>query len=58
LNIQARHKPARRPLPAELPRETETIPPKQDACPDCGGALRLLGEDVSEMLDMFRRASK
>src|ERR1700722_10560541 len=44
-------KPARRPLPAELPRETETIAPAQEACPDCGGTLRRLGEDVSEMLE-------
>lgn len=45
LNEAARKKPARRPLPAELPRETETIAPKQEACPDCGGTLRFLGED-------------
>jgi transposase len=44
-------KPARRALPAELPRETETIAPAQKACPDCGGALRRLGEDVSETLE-------
>src|ERR1700674_2157012 len=30
-------KPARRPLSAELPRETEIIAPAQEACPDCGG---------------------
>jgi transposase len=48
---QAARKPARRALPAELPRETETIAPSQVACPDCGGALRLLGEDVSETLE-------
>lgn len=48
---QTRRKPARRPLPAELPRETETIAPKQEACPDCGGTLRMLGEDVSETLE-------
>jgi transposase len=47
----APRKPARRPLPAALPRETETIAPKQEACPDCGGTLRPLGEDVSEMLE-------
>ena len=47
----APQKPARRPLPAELPRETETIAPAQEACPDCGGTLRRLGEDVSEMLE-------
>jgi transposase len=50
-NEKASRKPARRPLPAELPRETETIAPNQEACPECGGRLRLLGEDVSEMLE-------
>ena len=44
-------KPARRPLPPHLPRETREIPPKQEACPDCGGKLKPLGEDVSEMLE-------
>lgn len=46
-----RRKPARRPLPAELPRETETIAPEQEACPSCGGTLRHLGEDVAETLE-------
>ena len=41
----------RRPLPAHLPREIRTHLPKQDACPDCGGELRKLGEDVSEVLE-------
>src|SRR5580700_12229737 len=36
----ASRKPARRSLPAGRPRETETIAPKQEACPDCGGKLR------------------
>jgi transposase len=44
-------KAARRPLPAELPRETETIEPRHEACPACGGTLRRLGEDVSETLE-------
>jgi transposase len=44
-------KPARRALPAQLPRETVTYAPKQEACPDCGGTLRHLGEDVSEILE-------
>src|SRR5215471_9343541 len=44
-------RPSRRALPAELPRETETIVPKQEECPDCGGTLRHLGEDVSETLE-------
>ncbi len=44
-------KPARRPLPEHLPREVRKYLPKQDACPDCGGKLKLLGEDVSEILE-------
>src|SRR5580700_10390270 len=51
LKQEAPRKPARRPLPAELPRETETIAPVQEACPDCGGKLRHLGDDVSETLE-------
>lgn len=43
--------PIRKPLPAELPRETETLRPKETACPDCGGELKHLGEDTSEMLE-------
>jgi transposase len=42
---------ARQPLPAHLPRETHKILPKQQACPDCDGGLKLLGEDVTEMLE-------
>src|SRR5690606_16208651 len=42
--------PARRPLPEHLPRETVTHEP-ECSCPDCGGDLRPLGEDVSEVLD-------
>lgn len=43
--------PARKPLSADLPRESETLSPKETACPDCGGTLKHLGEDVSEMLE-------
>jgi transposase len=43
-------KPVRRPLPAHLPREAIVHAPPC-ACPDCGGALRALGEDVSEMIE-------
>src|SRR6266568_3574526 len=42
---------ARQPLPAHLPRETHKVLPKQQACPDCSGALKLLGEDISETLE-------
>jgi transposase len=43
-------KPARRPLPPHLPRE-EIRHRTPGACPACGGALRRIGEDVSETLD-------
>src|SRR6185437_10643291 len=47
--------PVRRALPAHLPRETHlrpALPPDQPcACPDCGGTMRTLGEDISEMLE-------
>ena len=51
LKQDVRRKPARRPLPPALPRQTETIAPEHEACPDCGGKLRPLGEDVSEVLE-------
>jgi transposase len=44
-------KPARHPVPGHLPRQTRRHEPKESACPDCGGVLRKLGEDVSEMLE-------
>jgi len=44
-------KPARKPLPEHLPREVRKYPPKQKDCPDCGGELKFLGEDVSEILE-------
>jgi transposase len=44
-------KPKRRPLPDHLPREVHMHLPAEDACPDCGGELRKLGEDVSEILE-------
>jgi transposase len=47
--VEAR-KPARRPLPEHLPREDlrHTAP---CTCPSCGGALRKIGDEVSETLD-------
>src|SRR5476649_1677959 len=44
-------KPRRRPLPEHLPRTTETHLPQASVCPECGGGLRKLGEDVSEVLE-------
>ena len=43
-------RPARRPLPDHLPRE-EVVHAPACACPDCGGPMRQLGEDSSEMLE-------
>jgi transposase len=43
--------PERRALPDHLPRQTRTHGPKETVCPQCRGALRKLGEDVSEMLE-------
>jgi transposase len=45
-----RRKPARRPLDPKLPRERR-VEPTPTACPCCGGKLRKLGEDVTEMLE-------
>lgn len=42
----------RRPrVSADTPRERRELDPGS-CCPDCGGDLRLVGEDVSEMLDL------
>ncbi|MBV9307838.1 MAG: IS66 family transposase [Acidobacteriaceae bacterium] len=49
--VTAPRRPVRKPLPAHLPRETNTYAPPHQACPSCGGALRPLGEDVSEVLE-------
>jgi len=43
-------RPVRRALPAHLPRQ-EVVHETACTCPDCGGTLRRLGEDVSEMLE-------
>jgi transposase len=44
-------RPVRPTLPDHLPREVRKYPPKQEACPDCGGKLKHLSEDVSEILE-------
>jgi transposase len=42
--------PKRKPLPAHFPRQ-ETVLSAGDACVECGGKLKPLGEDVTEELD-------
>jgi transposase len=57
-NARLPRKPStRKPLPAHLPRE-EHVYPTADACPDCGGSLRQLGEDVSEQLEFIPASFK
>nr|WP_253307099.1 IS66 family transposase zinc-finger binding domain-containing protein [unidentified bacterial endosymbiont] len=53
-----RQSPARKPLPAELPREIRRLEPQEEACPKCGGELKPLGEDVSEQLELLKSAFK
>ena len=43
-------KPKRKPLPGHLPRHETTLSPG-DSCGECGGALKTLGEDVTEELE-------
>ena len=43
-------KPYRKPLPDHLPRQEEVHEPSC-TCPNCGGAMRKLGEDVTEVLE-------
>jgi transposase len=52
-DAQARARPARKPLPASLPRESvsHAAVPAHSPCPHCGGKLRYLGEDVTEVLE-------
>jgi len=45
--------PRRRPrVSPDTPRERRELDPGE-SCPDCGGTLRLVGEDVSQILDMI-----
>jgi transposase len=48
----------RKPLPPHLPREEKVYRPDAVACPDCGGELRQLGEDVSEQLEFIPASFK
>lgn len=45
----ARKKP--RIFPEHLPRKTQTTPPSEEVCPNCGGDFKHLGDDVSETLE-------
>jgi len=43
--------PRQRRLPEHLPREDVTVDVGARSCPQCSGALHVIGESVSEMLD-------
>ena len=52
-DIPEDRKPRRRPrISKDAPRERRKLDPG-DNCPDCGGELRVIGEDVSELLDLI-----
>jgi len=54
-DAQDKQRRGRKPLPDHLPRDTEVHQPEtvqRCSCVDCNGTLRLLGEDVSEVLDI------
>ncbi len=48
----------RRAFPDHLPREIQTHQPEQHSCPQCGGTLKKLGEDVSEILEWIPASFK
>jgi transposase len=58
--LTVREKSVRRPLPADLPRQSivHDSLPQGCACPSCGGTLKLLGEDASEMLEYIPSSFK
>jgi transposase/BMFP domain-containing protein YqiC len=56
--VSSARKVARQPLPEHLPREDNVIEPPDQACSECGGKLKPLGEDVSEQLEIIDSAFK
>jgi transposase len=48
--LPERLQPIRRPLPESLPRET-VMHSSSPRCPECSAEMRVLGEDVAEMLE-------
>jgi transposase len=49
----AKRRAGRGPLPEHLPRVEIVIEPEDTACPCCGGAMHVIGEDRSQRLDVI-----
>ncbi len=50
-DVEEKDRPKRRPIPDHVPRMEVELSPAADACADCGGRLRRIGEDVTEELE-------
>ena len=50
-DVEEKDSPKRRPIPDHIPRMEVELSPGTDACADCGGRLRQIGEDVTEELE-------
>ena len=48
--LKEKRQHSRAPLPEHLDRQTEVLTPG-DICPECGSALRPLGEDITQELE-------
>ena len=54
-DVEEEDKPKRRPIPDHVPRVEVDLTPSTDACADCAGRLRRIGEDVAEELECVQR---
>ena len=50
-DIEEKDQPKRRPIPDHIPRMEVEQSPGTNACADCGGGLRRIGEDVTKELE-------
>jgi transposase len=58
LTQETKARPRRRTLPDHLQREDALLDVDSRLCGCCGGALHLIGESVSEMLDWYERGKR
>jgi transposase len=50
-DVEEKDRPKRRPIPDHIPRQEVELTPAGDCCTGCGGALRRIGEVVTEELE-------